>query len=61
MDLVKSIGALHINFTMSDPVAVIEALRAQFSTMDKLLSEEKKMRQIISGIESIAKSEGVDF
>lgn len=59
LDLAKSIGALPIDFTMSDPVAVIEALRAQFSTVDLILPGEKKMQEIMSGIENLAKSVGV--
>jgi glutathione-independent formaldehyde dehydrogenase len=58
LKLAKSIGAIPIDFTMSDPVAMIEALRAQYSIVDTLLPGEKKMQGIVSGIESLTETVG---
>jgi len=58
LNLAKSIGAIPIDFTLSDPVAMIEALRAQHPTVDYLLPGEKKMQEVMSGIESLAKKVG---
>ena len=58
LKLAKSIGAIPIDFTMSDPVAMIEALRAQHSTVDTLLPGEKKMQGIVSGIQNLAETVG---
>lgn len=44
LKLAKSIGAVPIDFTMSDPVAQIEALRSQYSAVDTLLPGDKKCR-----------------
>lgn len=56
--LAKSIGAIPIDFTMSDPVAQIEALRSQHSAVDTLLPGEEKMQGIVSGVQNLAESVG---
>ena len=61
LKLAKDIGAIPIDFTLSDPVAMIEALRSQHSAVDALLPGEKKMHEIMSGIEKLAKSVGKNF
>ncbi len=61
LELAKNIGAIPIDFTMSDPVAMIEALRSQYSAVDTLLPKEKKMHEILSAVENMAKSIGTDI
>jgi glutathione-independent formaldehyde dehydrogenase len=54
LELAKSIGAIPINFTMSDPVAMIEALRSQHAgELDILLPGEEKMKRVMCGIDAV--------
>jgi glutathione-independent formaldehyde dehydrogenase len=53
LKLARSIGAIPIDFTMSDPVAQIEALRAEFSVVDTVLPGEEKMKGVMSGIDAV--------
>ncbi len=59
LELARSIGAIPIDFTMSDPVAQIEALRSQHSAVDTLLPGEKKIQGIVSGVQNLAERAGV--
>ncbi|WP_292465666.1 glutathione-independent formaldehyde dehydrogenase [Methanolobus sp.] len=61
LKLAKSIGAIPIDFTMSDPVAQIEALRAEFSVVDTVLPGEDKMESLMSGISKLAESAGIQL
>lgn len=61
LKLAKSIGAIPIDFTLSDPVAMIEALRSQHARVDTWLPGEEKLQGIVSSVESLAKSIGADI
>jgi len=61
LKLAKAIGAIPIDFTMSDPVAMIEALRSRHSSVDALLPEERRIQGIVSGIENLVQGAGVSL
>lgn len=61
LELAKSIGAIPIDFTLSDPVAMIEALRSQHARMDTLLPGERKLQKIVSGVKNLVRSAGASF
>ena len=53
LELAKRIGAVPIDFTKSDPVAQIEALRAgNPEAPEPMLPEEDKIKRIMSGIDA---------
>ncbi|RXA17614.1 alcohol dehydrogenase [Methanosarcina sp. MSH10X1] len=59
LELARSIGAIPIDFTISDPVAQIEALRSQYSAVDTLLPGDKKIQEVVSDVQNLAGRAGV--